>query len=389
VRTRIPVVVEFVAIGVGSVAVAIAFVPPRPFFLVPLVGLAIYLVVSRCQLWLLRRRFPMTIVRSHSLAAPPEQVWSLLSSAEAWALRPGSHAFDVPAGAGLPPLRVVTRIVSRAGSRRATGDAYELTETPAARGPGGTLIMRSAGWPESKAPTYTIRVSPQGSATRASITVRQRVALGSFSRVRAGARRNLAAWLRECEAALAGRRDRPDQTVPPDVLAALAAPLNGETTFEASFSTVIAADPARVWAAIWDPATGLALSEGKIVAAGFVPGTPIGRVGEIQYHIHPSRQPDRGMTAHLHYSRDFEPGRMIQGHMTGPGLNCDMLHLVEPEPGGTRLTHTHRYTDPSLRKVKEKARAAMRANLEKEAARQKVLIEGLAGTERPGDPPQA
>ena len=329
--------------------------------------------MSRLWLRLLRWRIPVSVTSQCSVAAPPDRVWALLSSAEAWSLRPGHHAFDVPPSAGMPPLRLIAAV--RSGRTRCS--AVELTAPPAAGPPGRSLMMRSTGLPAPAAVTLTIRVAPEGSGARATITVRQPAKLGGRLDVKAEWRRNLGDWLSECEAVLTGRRDWPGQAVRPDVRAALAVPLPAGKTVEASASVLIAVPLARAWQTVWDPATSSALPESNTVAAGFVPGAPVGRPGEIQYSV--ARSPRHGqlMLAHLQYVREFEPGRMALTRVTGP-IECEVLHLVEPAPGGTRFTLTFRFTDARVRRAKKK----VQADTEKEVAKYKVLLEGTGTSQR-------
>ena len=372
-RQRILVYGGMLLIAAGSLTVANVLLPADASTLAALVGLAAYFVLSRLWLRLLRWRIPVSVTTECSVAAPPDQVRALLSSAEAWSLRPGHHAFDIPPPAGMPPLRFIARV--RSG--RAGCSAMELAVPPAAGQPGKSLMMRSTGLPASDAMTLTIRVAPEGSGTRATITARQPAKLGGRLDVKAEWRRNLADWLSECEAVLTGRRDWPGQAVRPDVLAALAAALPAGKTVEASASVLIAVPPARAWQAIWDPVTSLALPESDTVAAGFVPGAPVGRPGEIQYSIARSPRPGQRMPAYLQYVREFEPGRMALTRVTGP-IECEVLHLVEPAPGGTRFTLTFRFTDARVRRAKEK----VQANTEKEVAKYKVLLEGTGAPQR-------
>lgn len=48
--------------------------------------------------------------------------------------------------------------------------------------------------------------------------------------------------------------------------------------------TVAGVDPAQLWQLVWDPATSPLVLD-HVVAAFTVPGTPAGRVGEMQMHI--------------------------------------------------------------------------------------------------------
>ena len=372
-RQRILVYGGMLLIAAGSLTAANVLIPADARTLAALVALAAYFLLSRLWLRLLRWRIPVSVTRECSIATPPDRAWKLLSSAEAWSLRPGHHAFDVPPPAGMPPLRVIARV--RSG--RAGCSAMELAVPPAAGQPGKSLIIRSTGLPAPAAVTLTIRVAPEGSGTRATITARQPAKLGAWLDVKAKGGGNLADWLSECGAVLTGRRDWPGQAVRPDVLAALAAPLPAGKTVEASASVLIAVPPARVWQATWDPATSLALPESNTVAAGFVPGAPVGRPGEIQYSIARSPRHGQRMLAHLQYVREFEPGRMALTRVTGL-IGCEVLHLVELAPGGTRFTLTFRFTDARVRRAKEK----VQADTEKEVAKYKVLLEGTSAAQR-------
>ena len=143
-----------VLLAVGSYAAAFALIPPHAGIVRVLVGLAAAMVLM--QFWgrLLRRRVLVSVVRQCRVAAPPERVWSLLSSAEAWSLRPGFHAFDVAMPEGMPPILATIRVHSRGVSCF----AQELIELPRTAGqPGRSLLMRSATRPGSPA-TLTISV---------------------------------------------------------------------------------------------------------------------------------------------------------------------------------------------------------------------------------------
>jgi hypothetical protein len=207
------------------------------------------------------------------------------------------------------------------------------------------------------------------------VTAQQTAGLASVLDVKAAGRKVLAAWLGECAAVLAGDRGWPGREMPPDVLAALAAPLAAKDVTEASASVLIAADPGRVWEVAWDPAT--RLPESSTVAAGFVPGRPVGRVGEIQYEISKRSRLGGALLLHVNYVCGIEPGRMALTRTSGP-VSGETLYCIEPEYGGTRLTLTCRYTDPELREKKEQ----VQASIEKTAAGYKVLLEGTNPPDR-------
>jgi hypothetical protein len=201
------------------------------------------------------------------------------------------------------------------------------------------------------------------------VTAQQPAGLASVLDVKAAVRKVLAAWLGQCAAVLAGDRGWPGQEMPPDVLAALAAPLAAKDVTEASASVLIAVDPARVWEVVWDPAT--RLPQSSTVTAGFVPGRPAGRTGEIQYEISKNSRPGGALLLHVHYVCDIEPGRTARTRTSGH-VPVETLYRIEPEDGATRLSLTWRFTDPSLREKKEQ----VQASIEKAAAGYMVLLEG-------------
>lgn len=353
-----------VLILVASYAAAFVLIPPHAGIVPVLIGFSASLVLLRFSALPLRRRVLVSVVRECRVAAPPQRVWELLSSAEAWSLRPGFHVFDVPAPEGMPPLRAIIRV----GPRGVSCGTHELTELPRTAGQQGrSLLIRSVSQPGSLI-TLTIRVVGEGSGTRVVVTAQQLAGLASVLDVKAAQRKALAAWLGECAAVLAGARGWPGQEVSPDVLAALAAPLAAEDVTEASASVLIAVDPARVWEVVWDPAT--CLPESGKVAGGFVPGRPVGRTGEIQYEISKGSLPDGALQLYVIYVCDMEPGRMARTRASGL-VNGEMLYRVEPENGGTRLSLSFRFAHPTLREKKEE----VQAGIEKEAANYRVLLE--------------
>lgn len=354
-----------VLLAVGAYAATFALIPPHVGIVPLLAGFAATLVLLRLWGWLLRRRILVSVERECLVAAPPQRAWALLSSAGAWSLRPGFHAFDAPLPEGMPRLLGIIQVHSRG----ANCYAQELTEPPPTAGQSGRLLVfRSAARPGSPAP-LTVQVVRTGAGARVVVTARQLVRLANALDVQAAGRKSLAAWLGECAAALTGDRAWPGQEMSPDVLAALAGPLAAGDVPEVSASAVIAVDPASAWEAVWDPAT--RLPESNTVAAGFVPGRPVGRAGEIQYELSKSSQVDGALLLHVNYVCDIEPGRMALTRISGP-FPGEALYRVEPEYGGTRLSLTYRLTDPRLRGKTEK----VQANIEKFVANYKALLEG-------------
>ncbi len=370
-RVRILMYPGRVVIGVLTAAVTfIVYWLLKPQTIAPsiLLALVVYIVLVRYWGRLMRQRRPLRVTVTRTIAAPPGQVWSLLSGAEAWSLRPGHYAFDVAPLAG-QPLRVVLRVGQ---SGRVGCVPYELTELPAS--PDQTarsLTMRVPG-PAGTAVAHTVRVAPDGSGAQVVITGEALVQRAGALAGRAEWRAELGCWLDEGAAVLAGHRYAPTNAVPSDVLAALAAPLPSEGAIEVSASALIAAAPARVWRVIWDPSTTLRMPATTVIAAGLVPGSPVGQAGEIQYFVNRDERRGGPLRAHLHYARATEPGHMAVGRISGT-LSCEVLHRIEPAAGGTSFTLTYRFAEPKV------IRERVQADLDAEVTRYKSLIEG-AGT---------
>lgn len=329
-------------------------------------------------LWnrLMRRRVRVTVTRERSVTAPPDRVWELVSSAEAWSLRPAHHAFDVPPVAGWPPLRAVIRVRPRVACY-----VQEIAELPASAGsPDRTLVLRSAGLPESVGVTLSITVTPEGPGTRVVMTTNapRQATLANALDVAAVLRADLTTWLARCESVLTAGRDWPGQEMASDVLATLAAPLPaGRVAAELSASTLIAVDPYVAWAAIIDPT--LKLPGDNDVACGIVPGGPVGQAGEVRYSIS-SQRSGGALTADVTCVLDIEPGRLalMRGHSRLQ--DCEMVHLVEPAAGGTRYTLTLRLAGRRFRKQQQQA--IIRATVEKYGARVKDFLEDTTAPQR-------
>jgi hypothetical protein len=109
---------------------------------------------------------------------------------------------------------------------------------------------------------------------------------------------------------------------------------------EASATVTIDAAPDVVWAAMRDPAADRILNPGKIAATGYVPGTPAGQSGEMQYSVF--THPDGRFTASVHLVTDLHDGYSAISQHIGPPLHEDVWRLT-PADGGTRMETAGRW----------------------------------------------
>jgi hypothetical protein len=276
------------------------------------------------------RNTTVAVQESQTIDATADQTWSLLGSPAAWSLQSGGFTFDVPATASTGLLRVLVGL-------RGDGVACEVLEVTEEK-PGRSVCLRSVSTRPGQEQAFTLSVLPGGRRVQAGIGVREVARRAAKREVEAFWRKRLTAWLTKCQAVLEGRTPWPDG-LPADLLAACTEP--GPLTEPVGFSaaTPIAAPPTRVWQTLWDPETTLRMdTEG--VAAGRVPGTPAQQAGEMQYFIR--RRPDGRLTASLGTVLQADAGRSALVRSAGP-VQSEVLHLIEPEGEGTRLTLTASY----------------------------------------------
>lgn len=278
------------------------------------------------------RHSPVVVARSLVIDASPERVWSLLSSPEAWSLRPAMFAFDVTAppgsrlrimlGLGKPgPICVLYEI-----AEEAPGQAISL-QTPATLPPGRERLVLSA--------------EPQGHGTRATITASSLGARGgSKGNIKAYWQVQLETWLGNLSAVIAGRSPWPDAGMGPGLRAACSPRAPLALPAEASASALIRAPIGQVWQAVSAPESTLLIDPGHGVCAGRVPGTPPGQVGEMQYFVRRDDDGRLGATAGVVTELTDQHSALIAA--IAP-RHTEALHLLTPAPEGTQLQLTVRW----------------------------------------------
>jgi uncharacterized protein YndB with AHSA1/START domain len=278
------------------------------------------------------RHSPAEVARSQVIDAPPDRVWSLLSSPEAWSLLPAMFAFDVTAPPG-SRLRIILGL-DKAGP---TCVPYEIAE----EAPGQAISLHTSATLPPGRQRLLLSAAPQGHGTRATITASTVGARGdSKGDIKAYWQVRLEMWLANLSAVIEGRSPWPDAGMGPGLRAALSprAPLSSPA--EAFASALIRAPIGQVWQAVYAPESTLLMDPGHGVCAGRVPGTPAGQVGEMQYFV---RRDDDGRLG----ARALVVTELTDQHSaltaTVAPRHTEMLHLFTPAPQGTQLQLTARW----------------------------------------------
>jgi hypothetical protein len=249
--------------------------------------------------------------------------------------------------------------------------------------PGRSLTLALASAPESEELTFDFSVITGKRETTASIAVRNRVSHHDRAAARSAWRKRLESWLAECAAVLDGRRPFPAaDELPENIWAACRRRRTAremEESVSVTASTLVSASPGDTWQALCDPATQLAVDP-DCVTAGQVPGTPVMRTGEVQYVI------QRGDGGHLHayvLAVDYtDDERAALVHAEINGFYAEILHQVEPDVEGARITLASRVLPPAIEALRNPSADAIwqsyKDSMIAEVANYKSFIEGQA-----------
>lgn len=286
------------------------------------------------------RETTVMIRRTQEVKAPPDQVWSFLSSPAIWSLRPASFAFDAVSHDRTERLRVVLG-TSRSGDVLA--DVFEIRDEL----PSQSLTMNLVSGPPGGELAFCFSVISGKHGTQAAITVRNRSSPWYQGATPSMWRKQLKPWLAASAAVIEGRLPPLADGLPDDMRAASMkrrTVQQMEESVSVSASVLVNAPLERAWQILWDPATNL-MTDPYCVAAGRVPGTPSRQVGEVQYAIRRTR-------GQLHASvfpvSCLEEGRAALVHSVINGVYAETLHQVEPHENGTRLRLTACYLHPDV-----------------------------------------
>jgi hypothetical protein len=148
-----------------------------------------------------------------------------------------------------------------------------------------------------------------------------------------------------------------------------------------SASALIRAHPATVWDAVQSPDTAQILGRpSPAIYSGYVPDTPQGQAGEMQYFVH--RRSDGQLTGQVIVVADTCGQHSALTRALGP-LQIETRYLLTPvsESGPTRLDLTFRWAAPKLTDAAESARSQMAVAAQALASDYKTLIEYKSLTE--------
>jgi hypothetical protein len=184
---------------------------------------------------------------------------------------------------------------------------------------------------------------------------------------------HLRRWLSAVRAVIEGRAPAPGAEMAGPLRQACMARPRISDACSASASATINADPARVWDAVHSPNSARFVGPRRAIYSGYVPGTPQGQQGEMQYYIHDD---GNGRHSEVLVVTETSGQRSAVAHVLGGTLEQQYLLTSEFETGPTRLDLKCRWPAPKLADSGKAAEVQMTEALRKGASDYKSLIEG-------------
>jgi hypothetical protein len=161
-------------------------------------------------------------------------------------------------------------------------------------------------------------------------------------------RRTAGEWAGHLQAVAEGRMPWPPDDMPAEMREACAGWPLPKKTGQASASVLINAGAGAVWETLQSSGTARLVDPETVVWSGTVPGTPRRAAGELQCSV--SGHPDGRFTADVHVVTELAAGRRLVTQRIG-SPDTEIVHLLTPQPGGTRLELTARWPAPAASKA--------------------------------------
>jgi hypothetical protein len=308
----------------------------------------------------------MRIEQSAVVHGEPDRLWALLSSPEVWSLRP-----DAPFMFAVPEAPALRLYIGPSGRR--TGPVlFEISDEV----PGAMVSLRTLPTGRQEY-TFSVAVGRRGTA-KASVRVKEIVPRQRLIDLEATRRDYINNWLSAVRAVIEGRAQWPATDMAGGLRQACMARPPVVNPLDASASALISADPVTVWDAVQSPETARLLGPTPPIYSGYVPGTPQGEAGEMQYFV--NRRPNGQFTGSVVVVSETSRQRSALTHLLGR-FQFEQQYLLTPESesGPTRLELTSRRPAPKLPDAAEAARSNMADALQTIVTDYKSLIEEGSG----------
>jgi len=312
----------------------------------------------------------MRIEQSAVVGGEPSRLWSLLSSPAAWSLWPGSaFMFAVPEAQA---LRFFIGPI-----RRGTGAVlFEVCDEV----PGSMIRLRTLPTGRQE---YTLSVAAGRRGTaKASVRVKEMVPRQRLIEFEGKRRDDIKGWLSAVRAVVEGRARWPGTVMPSRLRQACMAQPRIIIAQSASATALIDADPATVWDAVHSPETARMLGSCPPIYSGYVPGTPQGQAGEMQFFIQrPADGPPIGQVVVVTETADQRSALACRLGL----FQFEQHYLLTPESesGPTRLDLTFHWATPETTDAAKTAATQMAEAMQALASGYKSLIEADREGTRP------
>ena len=318
----------------------------------------------------------IVVVREQGITAAAGKVWALASGLEAWSVWPGHFAF--PVGTSLSSL---TRRIGCLVSAGRGGVSHNVI-VAALEKPGQLMSWASASTPHASQ-IIALYVAPRDRGWTSTLQISVRDATGRFRSERDARKywqRELDLWLGRLKAVAEGTRPWPGTGMPEQVQRACVPPAPAREFLTSSASAHIQAPIERVWETAAAPDTARVTDPAHVAEAGYVPGTPEGAVGAIEYTLH--KRPGEDIEVGLGIVTELVPGRRAVTQSVAPP-HVETSFNFQPGPDGTRLELAFRWPSQMIEADPQAQVGAVARRLQLQLDRFKALVEERAGGPRP------